>query len=264
LKNFFEQLGFSRLELSEEYRGARVTVSAYRSKAQCPAKLRRDFCRLQQRRVQPEIRRLLPADWQDTWKENIRPFALTRKFLVVPVWHAGEFKPDRRRPVFIETTFAFGTGLHETTRFMARIIESCRGEFDSFLDVGTGTGILAIVAYFCGADKITALDIEKNSVAAAKLNFKRNGVRGARVLRADFKKVRAVEKTDFVAANLITDDLINLRRKLFAAVKPGGFLAISGVSLLNLPRVEKAFRAGPFKKVKILRGRKWAAILYRR
>jgi ribosomal protein L11 methyltransferase len=261
LKNFFERLGFGRGELVEEVRSSRVTVFAYRDKKSCSAQILRGFRSWRCRNVLAGIKTVLPKDWQDAWKDSIRPFALTRRFFVVPVWHMKKVVPPSRRPIFLDTTLAFGTGLHETTRFMARLIESRRGKFDSFLDIGTGTGILAIVAGFCGATRISALDIEKTSVVTARNNFVRNHL-VCRVVRRDFRKFKNRERVDFAAANLVTEDLILMRRRLCAVVRPGGFLAVSGVALPNLTRVQQAFAQLPLVRLKVVRGRKWAAILF--
>ncbi len=207
---------------------------------------------------------LTKAQWQDPWKKGFKPFALTPNIDVVPRWVKTKYTRKKRSPLFIDTNLAFGTGRHETTHFMALVIEECRGQFHTFLDVGTGTGILVVVAHFNGARQLTAIDIDKRCLPVAKANLKANDVTNVKLICVDLQEWKTKGKYDFVAANLITDNLISSGKKLAALVKAGKFLAVSGISLKNLSRLEKFFKTLPFKKIKIMRGKEWAAILYKR
>ena len=118
---------------------------------------------------------------------------MTKKLDVVPVWYQDKYKP---RPgcdyILMDTLLSFGTGLHETTRFMAQFIENKKGGFKSFLDIGTGTGILALVALKYGARDVVGIDIGQLSVEAARDNMKANQL-FFKALRADIKKYRSKE-----------------------------------------------------------------------
>jgi ribosomal protein L11 methyltransferase len=163
----------------------------------------------------------------------------------------------------MDTLLSFGTGLHETTRFMAQFIEDRRGNFKSFLDIGTGTGILALVALKYGAQKVQGIDIGALSVQAARDNMKANQLI-FKVLRADIKKYPSKEKYDFVAANLITEDLIEHAGKIISFVREDGLLAVSGISLDNLSKLRKVFSSLPLKCIKICKGKKWSGLLYQK
>lgn len=204
-----------------------------------------------------------PKDWQDRWKKGIRPFPLTSAFTVVPAWAGKKFRIGSKCPVYIDTNLAFGTGLHETTRFMAGFVEEQEG-FQSFLDVGTGTGILAILASLVGGGQIDAIDIDPQSVRAARENLRGNRVKNVRVFCADLDKWRCRKKYDFVAANLVTYDLVRFGKKLVQLVKPGKFLAVSGISLKNLSVLRRGFKDLPLRPVKTVRGKEWAALLYQK
>lgn len=214
--------------------------------------------------VKFSIKSLKKADWQDRWKKGIRTFRLTRRFDVVPGWTKTAYRRKNRTPVYIDTNLAFGTGLHETTRFMALLIEECAGKFETFLDVGSGSGILAIIGYFCGAKEISAFDIDRQSLKVARENFKANKVKKVRLLCADLARWKSGKKFDFVAANLVTDDLIDLGKKLVDLVKPGQYLAVSGISVKNLSRFQKVFSKYRLKKIRVLRGQDWSAILFQK
>lgn len=210
-------------------------------------------------------RRLLrKQDWQDKWKQGIKPFGLTPRIRVVPAWAQARPKNARRKSLFIDTNLAFGTGLHETTRFMAQLIEGQRARVTSLLDVGTGTGILAIVAFLSGIRDITAIDMDPNSVRVARRNFRANKVTGVTLKVADIKDFNPARPFDYVAANLISQDLVLFARQLVSLVGAGKFLAVSGISLKNLGSVRREFKRFAVKERKVLRGKTWAAILYQK
>ena len=150
------------------------------------------------------------------------------------------------------------------TRFMAKLIERCHGRFKSFLDVGTGSGILSLTALVYGAKSVEALDISRDAVSAAKANFKRNGFKNIKAFKMDVDHFSRKKTYDFVAANLITQELVRLKKKLVARVKKGQYLAISGITLSNLSFIKKAFRTLPVECLKIEKGEGWCALLYKR
>ncbi|NTV29010.1 MAG: methyltransferase domain-containing protein [Candidatus Omnitrophica bacterium] len=202
------------------------------------------------------------SDWLSGWKKGWRPFTLTKRFQVVPLWQADRSVPAGKEPIFIETTNAFGTGLHETTRFVAEVIEGMAGKFDSFLDVGTGTGILTVVALKCGAGHAAAFDNDPAAVRVARDNLRANHL-SCRVTVADVRRYKVRRPFDLVAANLVSPDLVEFRHRLVSFVKAGGTLVISGISLKNIPRVKKAFSLPELSLVKVVRGTEWAAVSYR-
>jgi ribosomal protein L11 methyltransferase len=203
-------------------------------------------------------------DWMDAWKRNIRPFSLTPEIMVVPVWLRKARKVQSRKEIFLDSTLAFGTGLHETTRFMAELIRIRRGKFYDFFDVGTGTGILSMVAIFYGAKKVDAIDIDAECIRVAKENLARNGMSFARITAGDFAKSRLSTQYDFVAANLITFDLLAVKDQLSTTVKTDGYLAVSGISLENYQMFRAGFKTPQLKCVKILKGKQWVALLYKK
>lgn len=233
--------------------------------AQCDAaRLVKRIETFQLKNIQVRVNHLKPAEWRDKWKDDIRPFHLTPRIDVVPSWAIDSYRRRKREPIILDTTLAFGTGLHETTRFMAHFIERYAGKFESFLDIGTGTGILSIVAQKNGAKKIWALDIDEGSIRTAQQNCVRNAVRLDWRRAMDFRHFREKKQFDFVAANVITDELIVMREKIAAAVKPEKYLAISGISLENLTRLKNSFKDQPLRCLRILTGKKWAAIFYKK
>jgi len=208
--------------------------------------------------------RLVPSDWLTKWKSLWKPAALTQKLDVVPVWYKNKYKPSKGRDyILMDTLLSFGTGLHETTQIMAQFIEDKRGAFKSFLDIGTGTGILSLVALKYGAQDVLGIDIGQLSVQAARDNSRVNGLH-FKIQRADIKTFRCGKTFDFVAANLITEDLIEHAQKIISCVKAGGLLAISGISLDNLNKLRRNFSALPLRALKISKGKQWSGLLYQK
>ncbi|MBF0387632.1 MAG: 50S ribosomal protein L11 methyltransferase [Candidatus Omnitrophica bacterium] len=201
-------------------------------------------------------------DWSVRWKEGWKPFSLTRQIQVIPLFQEDRHCPAGKTAVYLDTTNAFGTGLHETTRFTARIIERLAGKFTSFLDVGTGSGLLAIIALKHGAQTCVGIDIDPGAVKVARQNLKANNLT-CELKACDVKEFNPSRSFDLVAANLVSLDLIVFRDRILSFVRPGGCLVVSGVSLKNIKRVEKAFTQAGVKTVSIIKGREWSAMLFR-
>lgn len=210
------------------------------------------------------ISRLRESDWKTQWKKDFQALQLTDKIMVVPTWQKKKFLKNKKEKIYIDSTVAFGTGLHSTTQFMARLIEQQEGAFESFLDIGTGTGILTLVALKNGARKVKAIDIDKEAVKVAKANFVQNGYNPSVVYCRNIQFLKGIKAVDFVAANLMTQDLIKYKQPILRAVKPGKFLAVSGISVKNLPLLLKTFQKLPLKIETILKNKQWSAVLFRR
>lgn len=258
------QLGIDPQDIVERTQGDLTETSVFVSTRGKATKLIADIQNLNLKDLNVSIKELRKNDWQDQWKKGIKPFALTKTIDVIPRWVEPRLRPTRKFPIYIDTNLAFGTGLHETTRFMSQIIEICRGKFDSFLDIGTGSGILVIVARYCGAKDITAIDIDPQSVKVAKENLAANNVVGVKVFTKDFARSTERKTYDFVAANLVTHDLMGFGKSFARRVKEGRFLAVSGISLKNLPALKKSFAKLSLREVKTLKGKEWAAVLYQK
>ncbi|MBV8855441.1 MAG: 50S ribosomal protein L11 methyltransferase [Acidobacteria bacterium] len=171
-------------------------------------------------------------DWLAEWKRGWRPVEVGR-FVVAPPW--SEVEEGERLVIRVEPGMAFGTGTHETTRLCLAAVEKLfRG--GSFLDVGTGTGILAIAAAkLHPASRVEACDTDPLAVAVAEENARLNGVDG----RIEFR-VGTVEETtasaDLVCANLTADVILPLLPALLGATC--GRLVLSGILTTQAPQVE--------------------------
>lgn len=190
---------------------------------------------LQLQRDYPRVRVELLAeenrDWLEEWKKGFKPFLFAAPFWVIPSWLTPppEAPKDPRYLLYVEPGMAFGTGTHETTRLAAGLIieELARKTPASLLDVGTGTGVLALVANRLGVAKVVGLDNDPEARRTARENLELNKNSVIEIPDIDVSEVK--EPFDIVVANIIDGVLTLLRHDLNRALKPGGRMILSGV-----------------------------------
>lgn len=170
-------------------------------------------------------------DWLAEWKKGFVPFRFSGSFWVVPSWckPPPEAGADSKHHIIIEPGMAFGTGTHETTRLAAGVLIESLGlkAVDSLLDVGTGTGILALIALRLGVRHLVGLDIDPEARRTARENLERNHASEIQIPEHQLHDV--TETYDIVVANIIDGVLTILRHDLKRCLKPGGRMILSGV-----------------------------------
>ncbi len=184
-------------------------------------------------------------DWAEAWKAHFRPQRYGR-IVVCPSWLDAELGPGDAL-VRLDPGMAFGTGDHPTTRACLLALDRYLRPGDAVLDVGTGSGILAIAAARLGAGSVLALDIDPACVEVARRNIEDNGLSAkVRVAlgsvgdRWPFTTPPS-GRFDLVVANIIAKALIELAPALRDAVRPGGLLVLSGIVAERERDVESAF-----------------------
>jgi len=264
LKNVLAEIGIAQSYIVQSHENGLTTFSIFENSLTKIRKKKRAFGQLHLKQVLVSINRLRRSDWQNKWKNEFKPFHLTKKFDVVPIEYRKSYQRNRATPVFIDSGLAFGTGLHPTTRFMSQFIERCSGRIESFLDIGTGSGILTIIALYGGVKEAIAVDCRRDSVINARKNMRSNGFDSVILKNMDFRKLKIKQRFDFVAANLITFDLIEMGKMIIDRVKPNKFLALSGVSLKNYHKFREAYSRYPLRVLKIEKKEGWVGILYKK
>jgi len=249
--------------ITSDYKGA-FRLTCYTRSEKKVREVRDRYRKLGKQSFTLKIKVLKRADWFDKWKRDYHIKPLGAKFMIVPVWEKRKFKPDRRRPIFLEPGSAFGSGYHETTRLMARLLESIKGKTGAFLDIGCGTGILSVAASKLGAKKIVGFDNDRPSALVAAKNFRTNQCDGGTFFCAQLKSLKVTERFDVVGANLLSRTLLELRREIVARVRPGGYLLVSGIALQNFPAFKRGFKDVRLNCLKILRGHRWVGAMYRK
>lgn len=167
-------------------------------------------------------------DWKDKWKEYFKPAKVTDRLVVKPTWEEYE-KTDGELVIEIDPGMAFGTGTHETTSLCLELIEKYMKPGDDVLDVGCGSGILAIAAGLLGANNVLGIEIDPVAVEIGKSNVALNGLsENVKVVYGDLTK--GVDfKADLVAANLMADIVKILSKDVAKHIKPGGIYISSGI-----------------------------------
>ncbi|MBW2455317.1 MAG: 50S ribosomal protein L11 methyltransferase [Deltaproteobacteria bacterium] len=168
-------------------------------------------------------------EWRDKYKEHFTPFALTASVTVAPPWDVPEVVEGTRLLV-LDPGRAFGTGLHATTSLVAGELDERRAVFagESILDVGTGSGILALMALQLGASAAVGIDTDPEAIAVAAENAARNGMDEAVTLRCQVVG-EVTGRYAVVIANIETRVLVTLANELIDRTRPGGLLLLSGV-----------------------------------
>ena len=171
--------------------------------------------------------RVLPdRDWNETWKKDFRPIDVGNRLTIIPSWLTVE---TERIPVIIDPGMVFGTGHHETTQTCLVLIEQLAKRYvrKSFLDVGTGTGILAIGAARLGFEQVMAIDIDPLAVDAATRNVAANGLTNVEVREGTIASVSGT--FDAIAANLLSEILIAIAPELSLRLNVDGAAILSGL-----------------------------------
>ncbi|MEJ2697850.1 MAG: 50S ribosomal protein L11 methyltransferase [Candidatus Sulfobium sp.] len=169
---------------------------------------------------------LSDRDWNENWKKTFLPMAVGEHLTIIPSWLKG---PPDRIPVIIDPGMVFGTGYHETTRTCLAMIEkySPRTNKNIFVDVGTGTGVLAIGAARLGFRTVVAVDTDPMAVEASLKNAQLNGLDNMSVIPGD---ITAVDGSfDFAAANLLSEILVGIAPGLARRLNPDGIAVLSGM-----------------------------------
>ncbi len=185
---------------------------------------------------------IIPAEnWNENWKAHFKPFRLGKHVVVRPDWESATLR-EGDIELIITPKMAFGTGHHETTRLILRLLEAYDLENKKVLDAGTGSGILAIYAARRGAAGVTAFDNDPEAMENAAENGLINGVQNnIRWLTGDIGVVPA-EAYDLIVANINRNVLLEIAGKLSAYAARGGTLILSGLLLTDEQTVLTAYR----------------------
>jgi ribosomal protein L11 methyltransferase len=198
-------------------------------------------------------------DWLESWKAQFTPIRIGR-FIVRPSWSEA-MSADGAIEVVLDPGMAFGTGLHPTTQQALEAISTLPMAAKSVLDVGTGSGILAIAAAKRGASPVVAVDTDPLAVEAARENATRNGVA---IPVGDGSAADVPGRFDFVIANIVSPVLQQIAPDLVLRLAPRGTLIVAGISEPSEPQTREAFVRAGLKLLDRNQRDDWVALALRR
>ena len=204
-------------------------------------------------------------DWKDKWKENFKPTRITERLTVKPTWE--EYSPKEGELVIeIDPGMAFGTGTHETTSLCMKLMEKYLGEDaagKSVLDIGCGSGILAIGAALLGSSDVLGVEIDEDAVRVASENILLNNV-SDRVSAVRGDLTEGIDfKADIILANLMADLVMKLAEDAAGHLKSGGAFISSGILTEKRDVVAEAIKNAGFDIVEVAEDGEWCAIAAR-
>ncbi|MFA6456885.1 MAG: 50S ribosomal protein L11 methyltransferase [Bacteroidota bacterium] len=201
-------------------------------------------------------------NWNEEWEKSIQPIDVSDKFIITPSWHA--VNVPGKTVIIIDPKMTFGTGYHETTRLMLRLMEKHISPKTTVLDVGTGTGILAIGAAKLGAQKIIGVDIDEWSLENGIENAKRNNVHQQIDIRIGSLETVSEHDFDVILANIIRNTILELLDAMCSKLAPAGVLLLSGLLLTDRPVIEQALLDRNFSVIAVLQENEWIGMAAQR
>ncbi len=216
---------------------------------------------------EPQTVSLREEDWATSWQKYYQPIPVGRRVYIVPDWMRGEPVPDGRTPLYLNPGLTFGTGAHPTTQLCLELLEEVLQSGDKVLDLGCGSGILAIAALAMGASRAIGIDIDPKAADVAFENAALNGVGPDRlsvyagdVLRDNKLAARlGAGQNRVVLANIVADVIIPLSAKAGELMAPDGVFLTSGIIDGREDEVRAALEANGFAVVKHLERGGWHA-----
>lgn len=201
--------------------------------------------------------------WTDVWKKYYKPFYAADHLVVKPTWE--DFSPaPGDRVIEIDPGMAFGSGTHETTGMCIAMLEETIRGGERVIDVGTGSGILAIAAGLLGAGHVLAVDIDPDAVRVAAENVCHNGLEKVVDVRKGNLLDHVEQLCDICVANIISDVIISFAKPLIRHIVPGGLFLCSGIVKERSEEVRSALENAGYEILKTEYRGEWTAFMSRR
>lgn len=205
-------------------------------------------------RVRVTLQRLAPEDWTESWKRHFKPLEIGKRLRIRPSWRRPRLRPGQVE-VVLDPGMSFGTGQHPTTSFcLSELVRQYRpGRALSLLDIGTGSGILAIAAAKLGYQPVEATDFDQDAIRVAKANAGVNAVaRQIRFKCQDLSKTPLYSTRRYwvVCANLMADLLQAQKPRILARLQPGGLLVLAGILNPEFPGLRRSYEAAGLRLVR--------------
>lgn len=217
------------------------------------------------------ISKIRPENWAESWKRHFPPIKIGGSLLIKPGWSRTRASKGQA-VVILDPGLSFGTGQHPTTAFCLREIVRCLTAIShsrlppSLLDLGAGSGILAISAAKLGFQPIRAIDFDPDAVRISRANARRNRVSDKiQIGRGDVSSLgtNPLKRFDVVCANLTSNLLVAERKKIAAQLKPGAVLILAGILKGEFTDVQEAFEQCGFRLLRAKSESGWRSGIFR-
>ena len=210
-------------------------------------------------------------DWINNWKQYFHQFTVD-DFLIIPSWEQVRPQDGGKRILHIDPGTAFGTGMHETTQLCIRQLEKHVTRGCEVLDVGTGSGILGIVALMLGAGHVFGTDLDPCAMDAVKENLAANDIApdqmeaviGNLIDDVSVQELAGYEKYEIVTANVLAPVLVELTPRVVSHMKKGGIYITSGILDVKEKDVTDACERAGLKVIEVTRQGEWVSVTARR
>ena len=237
-----------------------VYLPAERSLAECISFLQERFAASNLTDAKIETVGVNEEDWANSWKAYYKPIKIGERLVIVPAWE--KYTPaEGELIVRMDPGMAFGTGTHETTRLVIKLLETYTKTGCRMLDVGTGSGILAICASKLGAGECRAYDIDPMAVRVANDNIKDSGLTNITCEVSDL--LRQVDKSkpyDLICANIVADIIIRMTPDVGELMHKDTVLLASGIIMERSDDVVECFEAHGFRIIERLEENGWCGL----
>ena len=213
--------------------------------------------------VEIDTRYIADEDWNTAWQKYYHVIDFSRNLAIVPEWEDYQPAFPDQKLIRLDPGLAFGTGGHTTTQLVLLAMERAMTKPLSVMDVGTGSGILAIAASLMGAKNVLATDITDEAVTAAQENIKLNGIDNITVKKANLLK-DTEQSFDLIIANILAEILFDLIPDLDAHLNKNGQVIFSGIDYKQLPKIEKSLSENGFEIKMKMQEKRWIGLLISR
>ncbi len=279
LAHFFSESGLGGSIFSEDPKkrpGLEIITAFFPVDRETPAKLEALRAHVDRVRIefpepewgQIETWTIESEDWLSSWKDNFQALALTPQLWVVPTWLEVPEQARDALVIRIDPGMAFGTGLHATTRMCAGALEQfIPQQASSVLDLGTGTGILAMAAALLGATRVLGVDLDPEAVKVARENLEANGLKNKvelKVAGADPDALLDPEPFELIVANLFSEELIRVREMITRHLSKTGVLILCGILQDKAEQVISAYAEIGFPVRDRLEDGEWVSLILTR
>lgn len=208
------------------------------------------------------VRNIESKNWNAEWEKTIKPIHVTDRIVITPTWH--EYTPSPGEIVLtIDPKMSFGTGYHETTRLVLRLMEKYVKPGISLLDIGTGTGVLAIAGVKLGARSATGIDIDEWSSTNAMENVLLNGVEHSVTIHQMELTALPFTTFDMIVANIQLNVIVLLLPEIRRRLSSGGLALLSGLLIADRDEIIAQLHTHSFTVGDELRENEWIALAVR-